>query len=104
LRDDRRNGNVGISEEEELVDTSDDDGPEKTQEPHSWSVDRHGRIVYVGDGSSDFRIRRVLLDIAANAQTKVSSLIRCDINRVTGTHSEARSPFSILPSLGRFPS
>ena len=51
----------GIPEEEELVQTGNEDGPDNTNEPRSESVDRHQGVVGVGDGGSNLRVRRVVL-------------------------------------------
>ena len=55
------NGDRGIPEEEELVHAGDDDGPDDTYEPCTEGVDRHVRVVGVGDGGADLGIRGIIL-------------------------------------------
>ena len=56
LGDDARDGDGGISEEEELVEAWDEDGPAETDEPGAEGVDRHAGVVGVGDGRPDFGV------------------------------------------------
>lgn len=54
-------GDRRISEEEELIQTGDQDGPNDSDEPSTNGGDRDVRVVRVRDGGTDFRIWRVVL-------------------------------------------
>ena len=55
------NSDGRIPEEEELVHAGDEDGPDDTNHPCTEGVDRHGRVVGVGDGGADLGVGRVIL-------------------------------------------
>ena len=50
-------GDRGIAEEEELVQAGEDDGPDEADEPGPEGVHGHVRVVGVGDGRTDLRVR-----------------------------------------------
>lgn len=51
----------GVTEEEELVQPRDEDGPEHTDEPGPEGTAGHVGVVRVGDRRTDLGIRRVIL-------------------------------------------
>ena len=55
------NDDRGISEEEELVETWNDDSPNDTNDPCAESVDRDGRVVSIRDGRPNLRVGRIVL-------------------------------------------
>jgi hypothetical protein len=52
-------GKIHTAHGEELVEAGDEDGVEDTKDPHPEGVDRHVRVVDVGDGSPNFRVGRL---------------------------------------------
>lgn len=55
-----KDGRVPVGEE--LVETGEQDGEDKTDEPCSEGVDGHGRVIDVGDGCSYFWVDTVILE------------------------------------------
>lgn len=74
LGDDARDGDGGISEEEELVQAGDEDGPAETDDPCAEGVDGHVGVVCVGDGGPDFRVRGVVLEGVDMVEVEVGVL------------------------------
>ena len=61
LGHDTGDGDGGVSEEEELVQTGDEDGPGNANEPGPEGAAGHVRVVGVGDGGTDLGVRGVIL-------------------------------------------
>lgn len=74
LGNDARDGDGGISEEEELVEAWDEDGPAETDEPCAEGTDGHGRVVCVCDGGPDLRVGRVILEPVDVVEVEVGVL------------------------------
>lgn len=55
------NGDRRVAEEEELVETGDEDGPEDTDEPRPEGVHGHVDVVGVGHRRPDLGVRRIIL-------------------------------------------
>lgn len=71
LSDETRDGDRGITEEEELVEAGDEDGPRQTDNPGAEGVDGHVWVVGVGYRRTDLGVGRVVLDIAKHGFVEV---------------------------------
>lgn len=58
-------GDGGVSEEEELVHTGNEDSPNETDGPSTEGRRRHRGIICVGHGRTDFWIRRFILECSS---------------------------------------
>lgn len=85
-------GDGGESEEKELVDTGNKDGPNETDGPSTEGRRRHRWIICVGNGRTDFWIRRFILKRGSRwVKIRVVEVIDGDSLRICANSVSAAS-------------